>query len=67
MIKRLTLALVAASYAASGAVYPKVPDAFLRTDPHQALHLARPLVTFLLPTAAALTCWVLSVLVRREH
>ena len=40
MIKRLTLALVAASYAASAAVYPKVPDAFLRTDPHQALHLA---------------------------
>ncbi|HKF57473.1 MAG TPA: SdpI family protein [Blastocatellia bacterium] len=66
MTKRLTLALIVASYAASAAVYPKVPDPYLTVDPHQSTPLARAVVAFLLPTAAVLTYWVFSGLSRRD-
>src|SRR5215470_8255259 len=71
MTRHLTLVAIAASFAASAAVYPRVPDPYIGIDEHQAPFLGRPIVTFLLPTAAALICWLLSWLLRvdpvREH
>ena len=66
MTKRLTLAVIAASCAASAAVYPKIPEPHFGLDSRLTTPPGKPMIAFLLPATAALIYGVFSLLSRRD-
>src|SRR5262249_12671108 len=66
MTKRLTMAVIAVSWAASAAVYPKVPEPHWGIDSHQTKSPGRVMIAFLLPAAAGMTYAFLSLISKRD-
>jgi uncharacterized membrane protein len=57
-------AVIAATYLASAAVYPRIPEPYC--GPGCSMILARPLIAFVLPTAMAIIVGLLGLLWRRD-